>query len=389
MQESEIKIIIKKKKKAKKNTNKNISNPNKKIGKKNSKINKEYYSSKKSQDNINSLSNLKMKKGDNKKKKGKTLVIKNKKGKTKVIKKNVNKINKKSKHKEIAQNDIKIFKNNRNNSYKFSTKTNLIENKYTVLNNKPGNQMINYSNRTLSNNNQIEENRENYNDQELNNLEYELAIKYDKRTYFEYYWSLLKKKHLILFTFLPANDYYVNTIKISLFLLSFGLYFTINGFFFSDETMHKVYEDKGAFNILFQIPQILYSTVISAVINMILKMLSLSEKNLLQLKEEKDPLKISQKAKNIEKYIKIKFILFFILNFIFMSFFFYFISCLCAVYINTQMILLKDTLISFALSMIYPFGLNLLPGFFRIPSLRGENKDKNCLYKFSTIIALI
>ena len=36
---------------------------------------------------------------------------------------------------------------------------------------------------------------------ELNNLEYELALEKDKRTYFQYYWSLLKKKQLILFTF--------------------------------------------------------------------------------------------------------------------------------------------------------------------------------------------
>ena len=69
--------------------------------------------------------------------------------------------------------------------------------------------------------------RNNLNDEELNTLEYEIAIVCDKRTYFQYYWSLLKKKHLILFTFLPANDYNVLSLKISLFLLSFSLYFTI------------------------------------------------------------------------------------------------------------------------------------------------------------------
>jgi hypothetical protein len=39
--------------------------------------------------------------------------------------------------------------------------------------------------------------------------------------------------------------------------------------------------------------------------------------------------------------------------------------------------------------MLYPFGLNLLPGFFRIPALRAKQKDKKCLYKFSNIISLI
>ena len=47
-----------------------------------------------------------------------------------------------------------------------------------------------------------------------------------------------------------------------LFFYSFGLDFTVNTLFFNDETMHQIYEDKGEFNILYQIPQILLSTVI-------------------------------------------------------------------------------------------------------------------------------
>ena len=72
-----------------------------------------------------------------------------------------------------------------------------------------------------------------------------------------------------------------------------------------------------------------------------------------------------------------------------MIFFWHFISCFCAVYVNTQMILIKDTLISFCLSMVYPFGINLFPGMFRIPALRAKKRDKECIYKTSSIIALI
>ena len=221
---------------------------------------------------------------------------------------------------------------------------------------------------------------------EMNNLEYEMAIKYDKRTYFQYYWSLLKKKQLILFTFLPNNDYNITYIKIILFIIS--LFFTINGFFFSDKTMHKVYEDNGSFNFVYQIPQIFYSSMISAIINIILKQLSLSEKNILEIKQESMG-SIAQKSKNILNCLKIKIFIFFVLSFLLMSFFWYFISCFCAVYINTQIILIKDTLLSFLVSMIYPFGLNLLPGIFRIPALRAKNKDKICIYKISLILALL
>ena len=51
------------------------------------------------------------------------------------------------------------------------------------------------------------ENFNNLNIEEINNLEYEEAIEMDKRTYLQYYFSLLKKKHLFLFTFFPTNDY--------------------------------------------------------------------------------------------------------------------------------------------------------------------------------------
>ena len=74
---------------------------------------------------------------------------------------------------------------------------------------------------------------------------------FDNRTYFQYYYSLLKKKHLILFIFLPTNDYNLVPIKFILFLISFSIYLTINGFFFSDETMNKIYIDNGAFNFIY------------------------------------------------------------------------------------------------------------------------------------------
>ena len=109
-------------------------------------------------------------------------------------------------------------------------------------------------------------------------------------------------------------------------------------FFFTDETMHKITEDNGIFNIIFQIPKILYSTIISAIINMILKRLSLSELQILSIKKEKKLENAQLKGKKILLCLRIKFIIFFILSFILMIFFWYFISGFCAVYKNTQII---------------------------------------------------
>jgi hypothetical protein len=226
------------------------------------------------------------------------------------------------------------------------------------------------------------------NDQEINFLEYNKAVKFDKRTYFQYYFSLLKRRQLILFAFFPNNDYNIVELKISLLLLSFSLYFTINGFFFSDETMHKIYKDKSSYNIMNQISIMAYSTIISSVLNIILKQLSLSENNILSIAQTKDYKSAVKKSKTILKCLKIKFFLFFLLRIIILLFCWYYISCFCAVYINTQIALIYDTFISYGLSMIYPFGLELIPGIFRIPALRAKNKDKKFLYKVSNIISL-
>ena len=227
------------------------------------------------------------------------------------------------------------------------------------------------------------------NDEDLNTLEYKKAINLDKRNYCQYYWSLLKSKQLILFTFIKSDDYNLKIIKMCLLLLSFSLYFTINGFFFIDDTMHKIYINNGIYKILFQIPIMVYSTLVSAIINFLLKKLSLTGEQILELKQEKDFSKAKKKSKELIKCIYIKLSIFFSMSFIFMLFFWYFISCFCGVYINTQSILITNTLISFGLSMIYPFVLSLFPGFFRFPALRAEKKDKEILYKIGCIIAYI
>ena len=153
--------------------------------------------------------------------------------------------------------------------------------------------------------------------------------------------------------------------------------------------MHKITVDHGSFDFIYQIPQILFSTIISAIINIVLKRLSLSGAQILSIKKEKKYNSALNKGKSILNCLKIKFIIFFVLSFLFIFLFWYFIGCFCAVYKNTQIILIKNTFLSFGLSMIYPFGLNLLPGLFRIPALRAPEKDKQCIYIFSKIAALI
>ena len=227
-----------------------------------------------------------------------------------------------------------------------------------------------------------------YNDYELNILSYDNAIKFDKRTYLQYYFSLLKTKHLLFFSFYPS-DYNSRIIKIDLLFISFVIYYTVNALFYNDSTMHKIYEDGGSYNFIYQIPQILYSALISSIFNIILKTLSLSERSILKIKHEDNKQNLKNKSQKISKSLDYKFILYFIISFIFLLFFLYYLSCFCAVFKNTQLHLIKDTIISFIVSLIYPIFIYLLPGIIRIPALRTNKKNGIILYNISKFIELI
>ena len=156
--------------------------------------------------------------------------------------------------------------------------------------------------------------------------------------------------------------------------------------------MHVIYQNAGVYDFIFQIPQILYSTIISAIIGVLLSKLTLTQANIAEIKNtksERDSLKYKTEFNKFKKIIKIKLILFFVINFVLLILFWYYLSSFCAVYKNTQIYLIKDVLISFGLSLIYPFAINIFPCIFRIYSLKERNNKHKYSFIFSKILQLI
>ena len=204
-------------------------------------------------------------------------------------------------------------------------------------------------------------NKMKYIDEELNIMNYNNALENDKRNYWQYYWSLLKKKHLIILTFISNDDYNVFLLKFSLFILSLGLFFSLDTLFFKESTIHIIFTQQGRYDLIYQIPQVLYSTLISFAMTLILKRLSLSQSELITIKKEIDQVKAKKLATKSKKCMKNKLYIFFLVGIILLLFFWYYISAFGAVYKNTQLHLIKDTLISFGISMVYPFLINFIP----------------------------
>ena len=226
-------------------------------------------------------------------------------------------------------------------------------------------------------------------DAELNDLNYEKALQFDYRTYTLYYVALIRINHLFFFSFWPQFDYNSRIIKIFLFFFNFAVSFATNSLFFDDETMHKIYEEKGAFNFIYNIPQIIISSIISGFILGLIQILALSDSNIIDLKNISNKKNVHIIKRQFLSKIKIKLCFFFIISLLFLISFWIYLGCFCFVYKNTQIHLIKDTFYSFGTSMISPFFISILPPLFRIPALRAKKKDKKCLFRLSKALQLL
>ena len=226
-----------------------------------------------------------------------------------------------------------------------------------------------------------------YNDYELNTMDYKKAISNDERSFLNYYLALLKSKNAIIFSFCPRNDYNSIIIRSDIFCLSFSIYYATNFAFFTDEILHKIYEDGGKYDILYFINDIIISFFVSYFITILLKIIFLSERNINEVRKQALLSMSYNIADKEKKNMVIKYIIFFILGLAFLVFFWMLLSSFGAVYPNTQMFIFKNALISFAMSLVFPFVFNVFPSLLRIYSLKSNNSE--CLYKVSKFLQIV
>ena len=230
----------------------------------------------------------------------------------------------------------------------------------------------------------LEKNERKLDDFELNDLSYQEAVELDQRNIFRIYLSLLKREHRIIFTFFVYRDYNLIPIKFSRFIFLLATDIAMNVFFFNDVTMHKTFLNYGKYNFFQQIPQIIYSTIVSQIIEVFLCFLSLTDKHIYQIKS----MEIDSKNRNVIlevlKCIKKKLVIYFIFTFILFCFYWYAVAAFCAVYTNTQIIFIKDSFMSALMSSVYQFILYAFPSALRVCALKCKNN--NCLYKLSDLI---
>ena len=270
-----------------------------------------------------------------------------------------------------------------NNEIK-SDETKIIKSKRTDI-------VINKGKKTESGNTPNNKNNKQLDDFELNNLEYVEACELDKRSFCRTYWSVLMREHVALLTFFAWKDYNLFYIKIEKFFLLFCTDMTMNGLFFVHESMHKKYTNGEDFTFIQKLPQLLFTLIVSHIIEVLLCFLSMTDTHVYEIKALPNDKSSGEKIMNILDLIKRKLVAFFVVTFLFFLFYWYFISAFCAVYQNTQKIFLRDSLISFLTALLDPFLIYGFTTILRAISLCGCCRKKpgcGCIYKLSDIIPI-
>ena len=209
---------------------------------------------------------------------------------------------------------------------------------------------------------------------ELYKLDFLDAVALDKRNFTSIYLSLIKREELIMLTFVSWNDYNLFYVKIDRFLFLFVTTLVMNSLLFADKTIHKLYLEEGKYNFGQSLPQIIYSLLITHVIEILLCFLTMTDRHIYEIKALKKTKEYHEKIFEIMKLMRIKLIVFYTSTSAIFIFYWYCVSAFCAVYQKTQGFLILNAFLCFFILLIDPFIVYGIIALMRILSLKYSNK---------------
>ena len=226
---------------------------------------------------------------------------------------------------------------------------------------------------------------------ELDDMDYEDAIKLDKRNFFEYFSCRLKQKQIIMETFFYKENIKPLSIKALLLLLNINLYFVINGLFFNETYIEKIYnandDEEHFFSYLSRsFNNFIYATLVSFIINIIIDCIFIEEKKIKRifLREKDDQLQlkyeISMNMSNIKKrYTSFIFICLFICVISW-----YYLSCFNYVYPGVRLEWVKSSFTIIIIMQSISVLVRLLEAILRSISFQCKSEK---IYKVKQLIA--
>ena len=182
-------------------------------------------------------------------------------------------------------------------------------------------------------------------------MEFDDALYYDKRTFKELLLESLKEEQIIAHTFIANDPLKPRTIKIIVFILNVILYFVVNGLLFSEEVIAELFEaDEEDENFFSYFPRsinrIVYSTLVSIVIGIITDLFFLGEDRIKKIykSERNQPKACREKIVLLINDIKKRNIAFIVIASIILIFSFFYLLCFNYVYPYSQIEWIKSSI---------------------------------------------
>ena len=231
---------------------------------------------------------------------------------------------------------------------------------------------------------------EKYLTEDIDDKDYDEAIRLDKRTFFQYFWEKIKSTQFFLDIFLINEPLKPKPIKILLFLIKIDLYFLINGLFINEDYISEIYHSKDNESIFSFIKRtnnnLFYISTISAFSGYLINCFFFEEKKIknIFMREKKNQFNIKREIFLLIHKIKSGYFTFFIISYIITIFSWYFISCFNNVYPYTKKEWIISSIFIFLAIQIFYLFLTFFETILRYISFKIKSEK---LFKVSQIFS--
>ena len=221
-------------------------------------------------------------------------------------------------------------------------------------------------------------------DNELNYSDYKDAKKNDKRTSLAMFWSFLKHKQIILFTFI-TKDRNLRILKVSLFACFIAFYLAFTALFFNDNIIRAIYTYKGNTDAAVHVTNVVLSSICSIIMAFIIRLVTLNDRDINKILSETETEKREDQIALTKNSLNIRATIFYAFSIIAVGICWYYVSAFCAVFKNSQGHYLINTFVAFIVCNLWPIVTSGITTGLRKLSL---SKESSALYKFSQIVSL-
>ena len=176
----------------------------------------------------------------------------------------------------------------------------------------------------------------------VDDQEFEDIILEDKRSFQEVFCDALNDKQLLVNTFSVEDNFRPFSLKFVLLILTFIMYFVINGLFYGDDAVSEIYHIEGEDTFFGFFPRsitrYIYSAVVGVIIGIVIDLFFVDEKKMKGIfnREKKNIVNLKIEITKLTKGITIRYIAFVIFVIILFILLMFYLLCFNYVYPHTQ-----------------------------------------------------